>query len=93
MPTKIFTTIEADCPFGKGVKIDSTACRNCPQYYRAGTGMFFWCRHPEPEPTPQPKKRGRPAGTVPKTKKNGPRTGRTVPKSGASVRKAKKGGF
>ena len=60
MPTKIFTTIIGDCPFGKGVKIDSTQCRNCSEYYRTGTGMFFWCRHPEPEKLPEKPKRGRP---------------------------------
>ena len=61
MPTKIFTTIEAECPYGKGVKIDSTGCRNCPEYYRTGTGLFFWCRHPEPEPVQEKRKRGRPS--------------------------------
>ena len=65
MPTKIFTTIDAQCPFGKGIPIDSLKCRQCSFYYRAGTGMFFWCKHPVPE-TPktgtQGKKKGRPSG-------------------------------
>lgn len=61
MPTKIFTTIEAECPFGKGVKIDSSVCRSCPEYFRQGTGTFFWCRHPVPEVEPPKRKRGRPA--------------------------------
>lgn len=59
MPTKIFTTIIEDCPFGKRVKIDSKECRNCPEYYRVGTGTFFWCRHPVAEVEVK-RKRGRP---------------------------------
>lgn len=43
MPTKIFTTISGPCPFGKNITIDSPGCRSCEKYYRAGTGMFFWC--------------------------------------------------
>lgn len=85
MPTKVFTTIIEDCPFGKGVKIDSTACRNCPEYYRTGTGTFFWCRHPEPEKVPEPKKRGRP----PKKTTSVPKT--TIRKKRG--RSPKKGGF
>ena len=57
MLTKIFTTIEQKCPFGKEYQIDSTKCRSCEFYFRMGTGMFFWCKHPIPEPKP---KRGRP---------------------------------
>lgn len=65
MPTKIFTTIPGNCPFGKNVAIDSAACRNCQNYYRMGTAMFFWCKHSTPEiaeSTPKLKKRGRPPG-------------------------------
>lgn len=70
MPTKIFTTIDGNCPFGLNVKIDSKECRTCANYYRSGTGMFFWCNHPpgpekpkrtvrpKPEPADKKKKRG-----------------------------------
>lgn len=70
MPTKIFTTIEQVCPFGKGCDIDSLACRNCPDYFRVGTGMFFWCKRdvvevkkpgrPRKATAESGKKRGRP---------------------------------
>lgn len=63
MPTKIFTTFDLQCPFGENIAVDSVKCRQCPHYYRAGTGMFFWCKHPVPESTKtgtQPKKKGRP---------------------------------
>lgn len=43
MPTKIFTVNNDPCPFGRGCVVDSKECRNCPDYYRAGTAMFFWC--------------------------------------------------
>lgn len=46
MPTKIFTTIDGQCPFGRKCAIDSQECRKCEWFYRAGTAMFFWCRHP-----------------------------------------------
>lgn len=32
-----------NCPFGQGCEIDSPSCRKCQWFYRAGTGMFFWC--------------------------------------------------
>lgn len=35
------------CPFGKGCEVDTPACRRCEFFYRAGTGTFFWCRHPD----------------------------------------------
>lgn len=51
MPTKVFTLMGGKCPFGKGCDIDTESCRKCEWYYRAGTGTFFWCRHPiEQEP-------------------------------------------
>ena len=63
MPTKIFTTIDGKCPFGRNCAIDSTECRKCEWFYRAGTAMFFWCRHPVTPETEQVKrKRGRPPG-------------------------------
>ena len=81
MPTKIFTILGGNCPFGRGVEIDSAKCRECSNYYRAGTGTFFWCKHPaKPKPkaeapkavpkaqeAPQEKrKRGRPPGKAAK---------------------------
>lgn len=63
MPIKIFTTIDGPCPFRKGCKIDSLECRKCENYYRQGTGTFFWCKAETPQ---APKKRGRPSkGTRP----------------------------
>lgn len=57
MPIKIFTTIDGPCPFGTGHAIDSPGCRKCENYYRQGTGTFFWCRHQPVEPSKaQPKK-------------------------------------
>ena len=47
MPTKIFTTIGGNCPFGRKCAVDSTECRKCEWFYRTGTATFFWCRHPE----------------------------------------------
>ncbi|MEE6207385.1 MAG: hypothetical protein VZR95_04960 [Alphaproteobacteria bacterium] len=62
MPTKVFTTISGLCPFGKNVMIDSAGCRSCEQYYRAGTGMFFWCNHPiEQKPAEIEQKTPKPA--------------------------------
>lgn len=46
MPTKIFTILGGDCPFGRKCARDSNQCRQCQYYYRAGTGTFFWCNHP-----------------------------------------------
>ena len=46
MPVKIFTTIAGPCPYGKSAQIDSSACHVCEHFYRTGTAMFFWCRHP-----------------------------------------------
>ena len=70
MPTKIFTTLGGSCPYGHNVELDSPGCRKCEDYFRAGTGMFFWCRHQPAEQEPKPrkiaikakpaKKRGRP---------------------------------
>lgn len=57
MPTKIFTTIDGKCPFGRDCAIDLTECRKCEWFYRNGTAMFFWCRHPvTPEMERKPKK-------------------------------------
>lgn len=69
MPTKVFTLMGGNCPFGKGCEIDSPSCRKCQWFYRAGTGTFFWCNHPiespkierlTPEKAQSTKKRGRP---------------------------------
>ena len=71
MPTKIFTILGGDCPFGRKCAIDSPSCRQCPHFYRAGTGTFFWCNHPieqkpagivqkAPEIIQEMRKRGRP---------------------------------
>ena len=46
MPSKVFTVLGGDCPFGRKCAIDSPSCRQCPHYYRTGTGTFFWCNHP-----------------------------------------------
>lgn len=65
------------CPFGKGCDIDTESCRKCEWYYRAGTGTFFWCRHPieqkaqvieqkAPEIEQPKRKRGRPPGKATK---------------------------
>lgn len=59
MPTKIFTTIDGKCPFGRECQTDSKECRRCENYYRNGTGMFFWCKAGTPGGAPK-KKRGRP---------------------------------
>ena len=59
MPTKIFTTIDGQCPFGRPCQTDSKECRTCENYYRNGTGMFFWCKAGTPGGAPK-KKRGRP---------------------------------
>ena len=53
MPTKIFTTIGGNCPFGRKCAVDSTECRKCEWFYRTGTATFFWCRHPEDQKKPK----------------------------------------
>ena len=60
MPTKIFTTIDGKCPFGRECQTDSKECRMCENYYRNGTGMFFWCKAETPGKEAPKKKRGRP---------------------------------
>lgn len=60
MPTKIFTTIDGPCPFGRGCQTDSKECRTCENYYRNGTGTFFWCKAATPGLDAPKKKRGRP---------------------------------
>lgn len=79
MPTKIFTTIDGNCPFGKKTKIDSQSCRTCNFYYRAGTAMFFWCGHPVKPTKPE---------RVPETTKTGTRTKKRgeTPKKGKESR-------
>lgn len=68
----------AVCPF-TGNAIDSPACRQCRDFFKAGTNTFIWCKHPEPTAVqPERRKRGRPKkvqtiGTKPKTS---PITGR-----------------
>ena len=78
MATKIFTTIPGPCPFGYKNDIDDHLCRVCPYFYRAGTGMFFWCNHP--------------VESVPKTPESVPKTRKTVPKATKDVPKTKKKG-
>lgn len=34
------------CPFTKNV-IDSPQCRQCKDYFKAGTWAFIWCKHPD----------------------------------------------
>lgn len=73
MPTKIFTILGGDCPFGRKCAIDSASCRQCSHFYRTGTGTFFWCNHPieqnpaeivskSQEIVQEKRKRGRPPG-------------------------------
>lgn len=77
MLTKIFTTIPSQCPYGRGCMTDSTACRTCPDYWRTGTAMFFWCKAGGQAPAePVKKKPGRKpkTGTIktaPGTRKRG----------------------
>lgn len=78
MPIKVFTTITVPCPFGKNVTIDSPGCRSCEQFYRTGTGMFFWCTHP--------------VESVPKTPESVPKTRKIVLKATKDVPKTKKRG-
>lgn len=85
MPTKIFTTLGGKCPFGMGCDIDTQPCRNCKHFYRAGTGMFFWCNHPVenvPEKT----------DSVPKSNKSVPKARKSVPKASKDAPKQKKRG-
>ena len=80
MPTKIFTILGGNCPFGRGCDIDSLSCRKCEHFYRTGTGTFFWCKHPDgqkrveiaqkaPEIEQPKRKRGRPKKAVSSTLK------------------------
>lgn len=77
MATKVFTVMGGTCPFGKECERDSLRCHQCEYYFRAGTGTFFWCTHPETnkpaevaqnvQETEKPKrKRGRPPGKATK---------------------------
>lgn len=92
MPTKIFTILGGDCPFGRGCGRDSLTCRKCEYYYRAGTGTFFWCKHPDGqkpaeiahkpvEIVQEKRKRGRPPGKSNKTLKSTAKKGRTPKKA------------
>jgi len=63
MPTKIFTTIDGPCPFGRKCQTDSKECRTCENYFRNGTGTFFWCKAATPGLDAPKKKRGRPRKT------------------------------
>ena len=83
MPTKIFTTLGGKCPFGMGCDIDTQPCRNCKHFYRAGTGMFFWCNHPV-EDVPEK------ADPVPKSNKSVPKASKDAPKRKKRGRPAKK---
>lgn len=78
MPIKIFTTLGGMCPFGKRVPVDSGACRNCADYFRAGPGPFFWCRHQKP-------KRGRPKAAAPAAPEVGKRKRGRPRKNAAKV--------
>lgn len=80
MPTKIFTTIEQECPFGKGCDIDSLACRNCPDYFRVGTGMFFWCKREVAEEKPASKHKPKKTTAAPGKKRGRPRKAEKRPK-------------
>lgn len=94
MPIKIFTTIDGNCPFGKGHAIDSQACRKCEYYHRAGTGMFFWCKHPikqdiKPvveETVKEVRKRGRPKKSETETPATKPSKRGQTPKKGKERR-------
>ena len=85
MPTKIFTTLGGKCPFGMGCDIDTQPCRNCKHFYRAGTGMFFWCNHPL-ENVPEK------ANSVLKSDKSVPKVRKSVPKASKDAPKRKKRG-
>lgn len=90
MPTKIFTTLGGKCPFGMGCDIDTQPCRNCKHFYRAGTGMFFWCNHPVedvPEKTDSVLKSTK---SVPKARKSVPKASKDAPKQKKRGRPAKK---
>lgn len=90
MPTKIFTTLGGKCPFGMGCDIDTQPCRNCKHFYRAGTGMFFWCNHPVedvPEKTDSVLKSNK---SVPKARKSVPKASKDAPKQKKRGRPAKK---
>lgn len=81
MPTKIFTTITGKCPFGRGCDIDSQGCRDCKDYFRAGTGMFFWCNYQPPKES---------AESVPKSTESVSKKAESVRKTRKSVRKGTK---
>lgn len=83
MPTKVFTTIDGLCPFGKKVMIDSPGCRSCEHFYRIGTETFFWCTHPVESVPKMPE-------SVPKTRKTVPKATKDVPKTKKRGRPAKK---
>ena len=87
MPTKIFTTLGGKCPFGMGCDIDTQPCRNCKHFYRAGTGMFFWCNHHVPEKTDSVLKSDK---SVPKARKSVPKASKDAPKRKKRGRPAKK---
>jgi len=81
------------CPFGRGHEIDSAACRQCPDYFRAGTAMFFWCRQnmettsPMSMPDPAPRKR---TTTAAKGRKKGGKRGRPRKTAVSGPNKARK---
>lgn len=94
MPTKIFTLLGGQCPFGKGIEIDSQSCRKCGWFYRAGTGTFFWCNHPIESPKIEqdsPKiERITPeiAQKTPKNKRKSPEKEQSTKKRGRPAKKA-----
>lgn len=100
MPTKIFTVMGGQCPFGRGCEIDSATCRKCEWFYRIGTATFFWCNHPvkvnapSDVPLDAPPMRKRIARKVPKLDPPKKKRGRPAKKSQkrpVTARKTKKG--
>lgn len=89
MMTKIFTVISGPCPFGCGCDIDSSTCRRCEWFYRAGTATFFWCRHPvEQKPAEIEHKSPKIARSSKKIARKAPETEQPKRKRGRPAKKA-----
>lgn len=56
------------CPY-TGNAIDSPACRQCRDFFKAGTYTFIWCKHPD-EPAAAPVKKK--AVSVPQSERRKP---------------------